>query len=78
MENFPSHQIFCADVEDELKGILGHGAISEEIPVISGLVLSFIFDDPLDDSTSPGSTFPWSAKECTEYISIIERFKSKG
>ncbi|KIO21220.1 hypothetical protein M407DRAFT_29149 [Tulasnella calospora MUT 4182] len=56
LENFPCHQIFWADAEDELKGILGHGAI--------------------DDLTSPGSTCPWSAKECAEYTSIIEKFKT--
>ncbi|KIO21217.1 hypothetical protein M407DRAFT_29146 [Tulasnella calospora MUT 4182] len=56
VENFPCHQIFWADAEDELKGILGHGAI--------------------DDLTSPGSTCPWSAKECAEYTSIIEKFKA--
>lgn len=31
VENFPCHQIYWADAEDELKGILGHGAIGEEI-----------------------------------------------
>ncbi|KAG8934685.1 hypothetical protein FRC01_001086 [Tulasnella sp. 417] len=56
VENFPCHQIYWADAEDELKGILGHGAI--------------------DDLTSPGSTCPWSAKECAEYTSIIEKFKT--
>ncbi|KAG8975322.1 hypothetical protein FRC05_005881 [Tulasnella sp. 425] len=56
VENFLCHQIYWADAVNELKGILGHGAI--------------------DDLTSPGSTCPWSAKECAEYTSILGRFKT--
>lgn len=32
----------------------------------------------VDDMTAPGSTFPYSAKECRQYLSLIEGFKNSS
>ncbi|KIO23742.1 hypothetical protein M407DRAFT_26804 [Tulasnella calospora MUT 4182] len=32
----------------------------------------------IDDMTAPGSTFPYSAKECRQYLSLIEGFKNSS
>ncbi|KAG8988057.1 hypothetical protein FRB90_002992, partial [Tulasnella sp. 427] len=29
----------------------------------------------IDDMTSPGSTFPWSATECRQYLGILQNFR---
>ncbi|KIO23728.1 hypothetical protein M407DRAFT_77759, partial [Tulasnella calospora MUT 4182] len=29
----------------------------------------------IDDMTAPGSTFPWSAEECRQFLSILEGFR---
>lgn len=70
------HLTVRLDAEDLLVGILAHGRVGE--PSDShcqrfGLLIRLTGSDNM---TSPGSTFPFSATECGEYLKIFKQLRS--
>ncbi|KAG8860103.1 hypothetical protein FRB96_004126 [Tulasnella sp. 330] len=49
-----------------------HLAVKKEA---EDVILGVLRHGCVDNMTSPGSTFPFSASECKEYISIFEGFR---
>ncbi|KIO30646.1 hypothetical protein M407DRAFT_20361 [Tulasnella calospora MUT 4182] len=41
-------------------------------------LLNVLRHGAIDDMTAPGSTFPYSAKECRQYLSLFEGFKNSS
>lgn len=75
VEYFPMHWSVNQEAEDVIIGVLRHGCVGKllGIPLVGVLIPT---EGSLSDNmTSPGSTFPFSAVECSEYITVLEGFK---